>query len=86
MGCSYDPMPYTYIPSPAEQWMTDNHFAEGPGRRTSYCTDCGVVLLGDRYGNRYLISHVTSCPVAPRHEIPQKTEEELKAFKQTRYR
>lgn len=90
MGCSYDPMPVESFPTPAEQWMIDNHFSEirNSGMGISYCHECGQILAGTRYGLKYLNLHVKICPISPRGEVPMKTETELKTdeYKRVSYR
>lgn len=88
MGCSYDPMPSTVYPSPRELWMEENGFSDV---KIDYhvigssCHYCGVLMTGGRYGTAFLTLHLPNCTVSPRDEIPQKTEEECKAFPRTVY-
>lgn len=89
MGCSYDPVQMTIYPSPAELWMEENHFSEisRDGLTTiSCCNECGQILSGSRYGYRFLQLHVNHCPIAPRGEVPQKTEEQCKEYPRIVYR
>lgn len=94
MGCSYDPYPQTYYPTPADQWMEDNHFSKlsvastkGGGLPMVYCHDCGMVIWGSKQGGNFLRLHIPRCLANPREEVPFKTEEELKTdeYKKVRY-
>jgi hypothetical protein len=88
MGCSYDPVPVEYYPTPAEKWMEDNGFSETgkySGPSATYCVECGVVLVGNRYGMRYLVAHAPVCSVKPRELVPMLTDSECKQFPRVRY-
>lgn len=89
MGCSYDPTPYTVIPSPQDMWMTDNGFSaitvDMYHHVGSYCHDCGQILKGNKQGRKFLFLHLPVCPIKPREEVPQKTEEQCREFAYTAY-
>lgn len=95
MGCSYDPVPYDYVPSPEEQWLKDNYFSKhdefgswrGGSTITLYsCSCCGTVLLRGSE-NHFLKAHMRTCPSSPRHEVPKRSVDELNdaKFRETRY-
>lgn len=84
MGCSYDPVPYTYTPSPEEIWRKENHFkkASNSNPRLESCEDCGQVFNGKTH------LHPLRCPVNPREVVPMRDPKELNdaKFQETRYR
>lgn len=88
MGCSYDPTPHTIYPSPQDLWMEENGFSSV---KVDYhyigstCHSCGVIMVGNKHAKAFLLLHLSTCAVKARAEIPEKTEEECKAFPRTVY-